>query len=182
MAHTASRMQSAETLVVMLNVLGMGLMLSTLLRDGVRRGVVVTVVVALALGMKLVAAWALGKPQTAWLGFTPGMLIGLGLGTVLLAGLLKLGRSARLALALACVIFALMAVNFAPDNPYFSPSPQLARGGITHFLSFWSIMRALSELWPLLAIAYLAIAWWRHSTLSRFIMRASSPPAQRGVP
>jgi len=34
------------------------------------------------------------------------------------------------------------------------PSLLLARG-TSHFLSFSSIVRALSELWPLLAIGYL---------------------------
>lgn len=182
LAHTASRLQSAETLVVLFNVLGIGLMLSTLLRAEVRRGALITAVIVLALAMKSVAAWALGKPQGAWLGVTPGMLFGLGLSGALLAGMLAFSQGARLLAALVSFLLALVTVNLVPYNPYFNVPPALAGGTPTHFLSFWSIMRALSELWPMLAIGYLCIACQRHYFRARLIMRASSPPAQRGQP
>jgi hypothetical protein len=64
--------------------------------------------------------------------------------------------------ALLCIALALAAINLAPDNPYFSLPPQLTSGRTSHFLSFTSILRALSELWPLLAMSYLCAAWWHH--------------------
>jgi hypothetical protein len=58
--------------------------------------------------------------------------------------------------AAGCIAAATAAINLAPDNPYHRvPSLLLARGS-SHFLSFSSIVRALSELWPLLAIGYLS--------------------------
>lgn len=160
-SHTANRLLAAEAIVVLLNFVGIGLLLSTLVRVDVRRGVFIGAAVVLALAMKMLAAWLLGKPQGLWAGLTPGMAAGLVLGAGLLAGLLAFGTSTRLLMALASFALALVMINLAPDNPYFSLPAQLARGGRSHFVSFWSIMRALSELWPLLAITYLSVAWWR---------------------
>lgn len=53
---------------------------------------------------------------------------------------------------------ATTAINLAPDNPYQNIPPRLIAGGPSHYLSFSGIVRALSELWPLLAILYLGFA------------------------
>ena len=50
---------------------------------------------------------------------------------------------------------AIVAINVAPGNPYQTVPPQLLAGP-SHFLSFSGIVRALSELWPFLAVAYTA--------------------------
>jgi VanZ family protein len=158
--HTPSRLLSAEATVVFFNVLGIGLLLSTLLRAEVRRSVVIGVVIAAALALKMLISAALGKPQGVWSWMTPGAMLGLLLGAMLLGGLLALGHSTRLIAALVCIVLALAAINLAPDNPYFSLPAQLTSGRTSHFLSFSSILRALSELWPLLALTYLGAAWW----------------------
>ena len=158
--HTPSRLLSAEAAVVFFNVLGIGLLLSTLLRADIRRGVVIGVIVAAALALKMLISAALGKPQGVWAWMTPGATLGLLLGAILLAGLLALNHRARVVLAVVCIVLALAAINLAPDNPYFSLPLQFASGRTSHFLSFWSILRALSELWPLLAVTYLCIAAW----------------------
>jgi VanZ family protein len=180
LTHTAYRLLSAEAVVVLFNVLGMGMFLSALLRPETRRSTVIAAFVVLALAMKIAAAWLLGKPQGSWLGVTPGMLMGVGLSVALLYGTLAFSRSARLMTAMMCLTLALLAINLAPDNPYFSLPPQIARAPNTHFLSFWYIMRSLSELWPLFAIPYLFIAWRRQHRQTRLIMRNPSHQPERG--
>jgi hypothetical protein len=64
----------------------------------------------------------------------------------------------QLAAAACCIVIATTAINLAPDNPYHSVPPRLLARGASHFLSFSGIARALSELWPLLALAYLGCA------------------------
>jgi len=159
--HTASRLLTAEAIVVLFSFVGVGLLLSALLRTNVRSGVVIAAFLLLALFMRMLSAWLLGKPQGAWAGLTPGMIAGLTLGTLILFGLLAFARGPRLLAALMCLLLALIAINLAPNNPYFNLPVQLAWGTFSHALSFWSIMRALSELWPFLAITYLGVAWWR---------------------
>jgi VanZ family protein len=158
--HTPSRLLSAEAAVVFFNVLGIGLLLSALLRVEIRRAAVIGLMIAAALALKMLFAGMLGKPQGVWAWMTPGATLGLLLGAILLSGLLAFGHAARLIAAMLCIVLALMAINLAPDNPYFSLPPQLTSGIASHFLSFSSILRALSELWPLLALMWLAAAWW----------------------
>ena len=159
--HTPSLLLSAEVMVVFFNLLGIGLLLSTLLRADTRRGVVISVVIVAALACKMLISVFLGKPLGAWAWITPGATLGLLLGAILLGALLNLSRAVRLSLALLCLMMALAAINLAPDNPYFSLPSQLTNGRASHFLSFSSILRALSELWPLIALAYLCVALWR---------------------
>jgi hypothetical protein len=57
-----------------------------------------------------------------------------------------------------CIVAATIAINLAPANPYQSVPPQFLARGASHFLNFSGIVRALSELWPLLAIGFLLYA------------------------
>lgn len=159
--HTPSRLLSAEAAVVFFNVIGIGLLLSTLLREEIRHAPAIAAAIAAALVLKMLISAALGKPQGIWSWLTPGALLGLLLGTGMLVGLMALGHQARRIGAVACILLALAAINLAPDNPYFSLPLRLTGGRTSHFLSFTSILRALSELWPLLAMSYLGVAWWR---------------------
>ena len=53
---------------------------------------------------------------------------------------------------------ATVTINLAPDNPYQSVLAQFLVGRPSHFLSVSGIVRALSELWPLLAVTYVVCA------------------------
>ena len=159
--HTPSRLLSAEATVVFFNLLGIGLLLSALLRMETRRGLVIGAVIMAALACKILIYVVAGKPQGAWAWMTPGAMLGLFLGATLLAGLPTFSHATRLVLALVSIFLALAAINLAPDNPYFSMPPQLASGRPSHLLGFSAILRALSELWPLLALSYLIVALWR---------------------
>jgi VanZ family protein len=157
-AHTPWLALSGEAVVVLFNLLGVGLMAFALMRDAVRPAPAIGVLVGAALAVKLVNATVLVHAQAplAWL--TPGVLAGLLAGCALLWAAARLPRPAQLAAAAACIAVATAAVNLAPDNPYQNVPPRLLAREPGHFLSFSSIVRALSELWPLLAIGFLLFA------------------------
>ncbi len=177
--HTPNLLLSAEASVVFFNLLGIGLLLSTLLRQGSRRGLVIGIVILAALACKMLITAYLEKPMGAWAWMTPGAMLGFLLGATLLGGLLTLGHAARLALALLAILLALAAINLAPDNPYFSLPSQLTSGRTSHFLSFSAILQALSELWPWLALGYLCAALWHTRVRTRTKGRAK--PIMRGT-
>jgi hypothetical protein len=144
--------------VVTLNLLGVGLMLSALLRDGQRPVLVSGTVIGAALVVKWITTALIVQMPTPLTWLTPGVLTGLAAGSILLFAAIHLPRQARLGVATACIAAATVAINLAPDNPYQSSPPQMFVRGSSLFLSFSGIVRALAELWPLLAIGYLACA------------------------
>ena len=148
---------SFEAAVVLLNLLGAGLMISAFMRGGSRRMLAIGAVIGTALLAKTAAATLIkAAAPFAWL--TPGVSLGLLAGWLLLHGAVRLPRPAKLAAAALCIVLATVAINLAPGNPYQSVPPKLIAGGASHFLSFSGIVRALSELWPLLAISFLLYA------------------------
>ena len=157
-AHTPLLAFGSETVVVVFNLLGVGLLLSALMQGTPRTMTVIGCVVGAALAVKMFTAVALlqAPAPLAWL--TPGVLSGLAAGGVLLLAAIRLPRRAQLALAALGIAVATAAINLAPDNPYQSVPPRLLARGASHFLSFSGIVRELSELWPLLAIGYLVFA------------------------
>ena len=156
--HTPGLAFGGEAVVVLFNLLGVGLMLSALTREGERRMLVIGAVIGIALGLKMFHAVALGQVSAPFSWLTPGVLLGLGAGWMLLWGAVRLPRPAQLAVSAALIAAAMIAINLAPDNPYQSVPPRLLARGASHFLSFSGIVRALSELWPLLAISFLVYA------------------------
>jgi len=156
LAHTPSLALGGEAAVVLLSLIGVGLMVCALMRDAARPLPVIATLIAAVLLVRIftAAVFGLASAPLAWL--TPGVMLGLLIGSALLYGATHLPRLAQLIVAAGCIAAATAVINLAPDNPYHRvPSLLLARG-TSHFLSFSSIVRALSELWPLLAIGYLA--------------------------
>jgi VanZ family protein len=165
-AYTPRLALTGEAVVVLFNLLGVGLLLSACMRAGERVLPAIAAVVGAALVIKLFTAATLIKAAAplAWL--TPGVLLGLGTGWLLLLTAVRLPQRAQLAVAAACVAIATVAINLAPVNPYLSPPSRLLAGGPSHFLSFSGIVRALSELWPLLAVSYLTYAFAGRKTVA----------------
>lgn len=155
LSYTPALALGGEAAVAFLNVLGIGLLVSVLLREGERRMPLVGLVVGAAVIAKALSAAALHKvgAPLAWL--TPGITIGLLAAWAMLYGVTRLPRATQLALGSICVLLAAVAINLAPDNPYHSVAPRLIAGGQSHFLNFSGIVRAISDLWPLLAFAFL---------------------------
>ncbi len=154
--HTPGLLLTAEAVVVFFNLLGLGLLLSTLLRNDARRGTVIASFILAAIALKMLITTMFANTQGALAWMTPGVMLGFCMGVmVLLVGPLSFSHRTRLWLAMLFLLLALAAINLAPDNPYFSIPPRLAGGRVSHLFSFSVILRALSELWPLLALAYL---------------------------
>ena len=156
--HTPWLALTGEAVVVLLNLLGVGLLLSACTREGERRMLLIGAVIGTALGFKIFNAVALVQASAPFAWLTPGVLLGLCAGWLLLWGAVRLPRRVQLALSAACIGAAIIAINLAPDNPYHSVPPQLLARGASHYLNFSGIVRALSELWPLLAISFLVYA------------------------
>lgn len=153
--YTPALALTGEATVTFFNLLGVGLMVSVLLRGSEHRMLLIGFLTGFALVVKAISTAALHKAGAplAWL--TPGVTIGLLGGWILLYGATRMPRAAQFAVAALCIVVATVAVNLAPDNPYHSVSARLIAGGQSHFLNFSGIVRALSDLWPLLAVSFL---------------------------
>ena len=112
-------------------------------------------VTGIALVVKAVSAAALHKGGAVLGWLTPGVTIGLLGGWFVLYGATRLPRGLQFALAALSIALATAVINLAPDNPYHSVPMRLIASGQSHFLNFSGIVRALSELWPLLALSFL---------------------------
>jgi len=161
--HTPLLALSGEALVVLFNLLGVGLMLSALMRNSQGSMLVIGTAIGAALVIKVFNAVALVQTPAPFAWLTPGVLAGLAAGWALLYGAVSLPRPAQLAVSAACIVAATAAINLAPENPYLSVPPRLLARGTSLFLSFSGIIRALAELWPLLALSFLAYAFTRRS-------------------
>lgn len=163
-AHSPGLVLAGEAAVTAFNLLGVGLMLSAFMRDGVSLAPIAGALIGFALAIKTLTAAALVQipAPLAWL--TPGVFGGLVVGGLLLWSAARLPHEAKIALSAVCIVIAAAAINFAPENPYQSVPPRLLARGASHFLSFSGIVRALSDLWPGLATVFLvsALAARRH--------------------
>jgi VanZ family protein len=162
--HTPTLQFAAEAAVAGFNVLGLGLVVIALTRASRPRFAAVVAVLAAGFAAKALAAFAVAKSASALGWLTPGVALGVLVAALLLYGLAKLPRRAHWAAASLAFAAAVVAINVAPGNPYQTVPPQLLAGP-THFLSFSGIVRALSELWPFLAVAYTAAVACEHPKL-----------------
>ena len=155
--HTPQLLFSAEAAIVFFNVLGVGLLVATLVRDPRRVFPLIFGVLGAGLALKTLAGVALFDVHPFnWL--TPGVGLGLTAGALLLIPLARAPRLLGLIAALLGLAAAMAAINFAPENPYHTIPPKLITASATHLLRFSNIVRALSELWPFLAVGYLFAA------------------------
>jgi peptidoglycan/LPS O-acetylase OafA/YrhL len=138
-------------------VLGLGIVVMALTREHGRKVIALAAVLGAGFAAKAYTALAVEKSAgpLAWL--TPGVALGIVVAALLLYALGRLPRRAQWIVAAVSFAAAIVAINIAPSNPYQTVPPQLLAGP-THFLSFSGIVRALSELWPFLALAYTATA------------------------
>jgi VanZ family protein len=155
--YTPSLLLTAEAAIAALNVLGVGLIVLALTRDSKPRALALTMLLAAALVAKTISAAAIVKSSglLAWL--TPGVAIGLLVGAIALYAFGAMRRRTQWIAAAICFVAAVAATNIGPDNPY-QGLPAHFLSGPRHFLSFSAIVRALSELWPFLAVIYVAYA------------------------
>jgi VanZ family protein len=153
--HTPALLVATEAMVAGFNLIGVGLVLYALTRPTVPRGFAVSVVLGVGLAGKTLAAFAFARGAAPFAWATPGVLIGVLVSAVALFGLSRASRRTQWIVAGVSFAAAVAVINLAPENPYQTIPPQLLAGP-THMLSFSSIVRALSELWPFLAMIYTA--------------------------
>jgi VanZ family protein len=156
--HTPQLLISAEAAIVFFNLLGVGLLVAALVRDSRRAFPIAAGVIAAGLALKAIAGVMLFDAPGPLNWLTPGVGLGLATGALLLYPLTLAPRILRLALALICLAAAVAAINLAPVNPYQTIPPRLLAASASQLLRFSTIVRALSELWPFLAAAYLLAA------------------------
>ena len=156
--HTPQALVVAQAAVAGLNFLGIGLIVVALTRDTMARVSVIGAVVGTAIAAKALAAVALMPSAGILTWLTPGVVVGLLAGGILLYALARLPRRAQWIAAALSFAAAIAAINVGPDNPYQTLPPQFLVQGPTHFLSFSGMVRALSELWPFLAVGYALVA------------------------
>jgi VanZ family protein len=159
--HTPSLLLTTEAAIAALNVLGLGLIVLALTRDSKPRTLALAMLLAAALITKAIAAAAIVKSTAflAWL--TPGVAIGLLAGAIALYLCGSMRRRTQWIVAAFCFAAATAATNIGPDNPY-QAVPAHFLVGPRHVLSFSAIIRALSELWPFLAVVYAGYAATEH--------------------
>lgn len=157
-SHTPGRLISAEAIVVFLNLVGVGLLIASLTKKGVAPLRPIALLVGIGLCIKVGAAVFLFNASGPLVWMTPGVALGLIAGAICLLTLARMPRVASEVIALVCLSLAVMVINFAPENPYHTVPPKLTPGATTHLLRFSNIVRALSELWPFLAVAFLIAA------------------------
>ncbi len=154
--YTPAAYLSAEAGVVMLNVMGFGLLLASAARDtGTGYWRALALLITGACMLRAAAAVFLLRTENSWGWLTPGFGLGLAVAVVALVALIRVPPRARAALALLALFAAVLLVNMVPENPYRPVPSYLLAGRAGHLLNFAGIMRALSDIWPFLAMVFL---------------------------
>jgi hypothetical protein len=144
-----------------LNVCGLALFVSVLVRTQVRSILVVAVVLATGLALKLTAVGLMLKAPLLenWLG--PASVLGLGAGLAAALPLLAATRRVRVFLALLLVFAGGLMSKMASIYDAFDETLRLFDWRYGQLSNFASLTRFLSEVWPLLVLAFLAYCYVR---------------------
>lgn len=159
---------SAELLCVALGLLVPCLMAYSIARHWrLRAGMGLGALAVGALVTALSSALSYG-PVHAWEWLTLPVQVGLALGVLLAAAMLRLPRRACAAVALLAVVWHLNVLNQAPTSAYFWQTLQTWEQG--RFIRFHGLVQWLGWLWPFGALVYLLLRVSRRE-------RITPPPA-----
>jgi VanZ family protein len=156
--HTPQSYLLAETGVVALAGVAIGLLVSMLTQPRQPLLPAIALTLALALAAKSIVAATLTRSEHWLQWLTPGVAAGGAGGMVLLVMLLRLPHAARAAAAMLCIVAVVVVVNVAPENPYLSAPAFMLSAQPSHLVNFSHIVRALSQVWPLIAVIFLLAA------------------------
>ena len=153
--HPAEVFIQGEAAVAACNLIAIGLFASCLTQDERPLRRMLLALLAFALALKTVAVGELLKAQQVFAWLTPGALLGLVGGMLILALALALPRAARRALSGLLLMAATVLVNVTPENPYFADALQQWPQG--YFLNFNGVTHLVSIAWPFVALFYLML-------------------------
>ena len=156
--HTPQSYLLAEAGVVALASVAIGLLVSMLMQPRQPLLPAIALTLTLALAAKSIVAATLTRSEHWLQWLTPGVAAGGAGGMVLLVMLLRLPHAARAAAALLCIVAVVAVVNVAPENPYQLAPTFMLSAQPSHLVNFSHIVRALSQLWPLIAVIFLLAA------------------------
>jgi VanZ family protein len=158
-------------------LLGVGLFVALLVRERRYAGGAVLLLVGAALIIKGTAAWLLLKPAlfASWL--SPGALLGVAAGALLLLPANLLPRPAQVAICAIALLSSLLTPLLAPDLVFASPPLTLFNWRYGHLLNFNGLTRIVLVLWPLAASLWLFFLagrpGWGHADL---VLPPPEPP------
>jgi len=142
-----------EAFTAAANLVGVGLILSALVRPGQPVRAMFAALVIVALAVKVAAFAIIMRAENVFVWLTSGAQIGLAAGVLATLAAIGLPRVARLALAAVLLMAATVLVNLAPPNAYLAATLKLWQQG--HFLNFNGLTRLVSALWAFSALGYL---------------------------
>ncbi len=151
--HPAAVFIQGEAVVAACNLVAVGLFASCLTQDARPLRAMLLVLLAAALALRTVAVGELLKAQHVFAWLTPGALLGLAGGALVLMLAVALPRAARRALSGLLLMAATVLVNLTPENPYFADALQQWPQG--YFLNFNGVTHLVSLVWPFAALFYL---------------------------
>jgi len=154
-AYAAPSFFALELTIIACNTVAIGLIARTLLASRHSAHAVVFAFLLFALIMRALGAAVLIGPREAMAWLTPGAGLGLTVGATLLAVLLFLPATWRIAVAGMALMAGAVLVNLAPANPYSIAALATWRQG--HFLNFNGLTRLTASLWPFLTLPYLML-------------------------
>jgi VanZ family protein len=153
--HPAEVFIQMEAAVAACNLIAAGLFASCLTQNDQPLRRMLLALLAAALTLKTVAVGVLLKAEHVFAWLTPGALLGLAGGALVLLLAVALPRAARLALAGLLLMAATVLVNLAPENPYLANA--LAQWPQGYFLNFNGVTHLVSLAWPFVALFYLML-------------------------
>jgi VanZ family protein len=136
-------------------LLGVGLFLALLLREGRLVGGGVFALIGAALLIKGIAATLLLKPAAWEQWLSPGVSIGVAAGALALTTAIWIPRPAQIALATVALLSSLLVTLLAPDMVLAGAPLSLFSGSYGHLLNFNGLTRTVLSIWPILASAFL---------------------------
>ncbi len=154
-AYAAPIFFALELTIIACNTVAIGLIARTLLAGRQSALAVVFAFLLFALLIRALGAAVLIGPREAMAWLTPGAGLGLAIGGGLLAALLFLPATWRIAVAAMALMAGAVLVNLAPANPYSAAALATWRQG--HFLNFNGLTRLVASLWPFLTLPYLML-------------------------
>jgi VanZ family protein len=151
-------------------LLGVGLFVALLVRERRFAGGAVLLLVGMALTIKGFAAWLLLKPSVLVTWLSPGALLGVAAGALLLLPANLMPRPAQVAVCAIALLSSLLIPLLAPDLVFAAPPLTLFNWRYGHLLNFNGLTRIVLVLWPLAASAWLFVLagrpGWGHADVT----------------